>query len=223
MYTTHSSLVHVPTFGRDPGPFHRICDVAAFFLYIVIADCGRNYIQMDTHKGGPLAATKKISYPYAIAIHPKNGMTYVGSGNNQIQVLNRNLVLNNTLGKSHISYFHNIKGIAIDNIGNVYVVDSNTIIVLTAEGNLLRMMGTKGKGEGKLNGPNGIAVDSDGIVYVSESTNQCVSLYTTEGKFLTSIGGKELPLNERISPRGVAVDKKGNVYVIDGNTGIKRF
>ena len=58
---------------------------------------------------------------------------------------------------------------------------NHRIQVFTAEGKFLRMFGQCGQG-------CGIAIDTSGIVHVSESVNIHVSLFTTKGQFVTSFG-----------------------------------
>ena len=52
------------------------------------------------------------------------------------------------------------------------------------------MFGEHGKGKGELNRPQGIAVDSNGRVYVCEHRNHRVSVFTLEGKFMKSFGSR---------------------------------
>ena len=76
------------------------------------------------------------------------------------------------------------------------------------------MFGRHGQGRGELNGPCGIAIDTSGMVYVSEDGNDRVSVFTSDGQFLTSVGRRGTGPGEFISPYGLAVDN-GVVYVCD--------
>ena len=59
----------------------------------------------------------------------------------------------------------------------------------------------KGKEEGgEGGGPRCVAVDTRGMVYVSEEDNHRVSVFTTEGKFVTSFGQKGAGLGEFNNP-----------------------
>ena len=58
-----------------------------------------------------------------------------------------------------------------------------------------------------LDWPNGVAIDSGNLVYVSELGNWRVSVFTSQGNFVTSFG-KGLGL-----PRGLTVNDSGVVYV----------
>ena len=95
-------------------------------------------------------------------------------------------------------------------------VDNNyRIQVFTASGKFLRMFGRYGRGRGEVNGPAGVTVDTNNIVYVSEYVSDHVSVFTCEGQFVTSFGRKGESPGEFKGPCGPAVDNCGVVYVSD--------
>jgi tripartite motif-containing protein 71 len=73
--------------------------------------------------------------------------------------------------------------------------------------------GKKGKGEGELLSPIGIAVSPAGEVYVTETNGKekhnRIQRFTAEGKFLAAIN---VP-SQVASPAGLAVDAEGNICV----------
>jgi len=81
-----------------------------------------------------------------------------------------------------------------------------------------------------LNGPEYIAVDLAGDVYVSDLYNNCIQKFTSKGDFITKWGVKckqgkkdNLP-GEFNRPSGIAVDREGNVYIADSrNNCIQKF
>ena len=77
------------------------------------------------------------------------------------------------------------------------------------------MFGRRGQGRGKLASPLCVAVDTSGMVYVSENGNHHVSVFTTDGQLVISFGRKGEGPGEFSSPRGLAVDNSGVVYVCD--------
>ena len=78
------------------------------------------------------------------------------------------------------------------------------IQVFTASRRFLRTFGRPGQ---ELDWPNYIAINTSGMVYVSEIGNQRVSAFTSQGHFVTSFGEGLGP------PRGIAVDDNEVVYV----------
>ena len=67
----------------------------------------------------------------------------------------------------------------------------------------------------RLQSPNGVAVDKDDNIYVSDSERGLILVYDSEGKFLRNLGSRgEEGMLER--PAGIAIDSKaGKLYVLD--------
>ena len=78
----------------------------------------------------------------------------------------------------------------------------------------VRQWGSEGSDDEQFVKLEGIAVDSSGNVYVSDSFNYRVQKFDSNGNFITKwgSGGKS---NGQFEPRGIAVDSSGNVYVSD--------
>ena len=74
----------------------------------------------------------------------------------------------------------------------MYVADrgNHRIQVFSVDGRYLRQFGRKGKGEGELDQPVSIDIDSHNVVYVTEYWNHRVSIFTTDGGFIKSFGSK---------------------------------
>ncbi len=85
-------------------------------------------------------------------------------------------------------------------------------------------MGVKGTGEGDFLHPHGIAVDSQGFVYVTDEEKHDVQKFDSNGSFILSWGA---PKDENLFSKkieDVNVDKDGNVFVVDyGNRKILKF
>ena len=79
----------------------------------------------------------------------------------------------------------------------------------------MRKFGKWGSGEGELNYPSSVCVDSNDRVYVTERYNNRVSIFTSQGKFIRSFGTKGARPGEFNKPRGIAVDRNGQIYVSD--------
>ncbi len=122
------------------------------------------------------------------------------------------------------------RGIAVDSKGDVYVTSGGNmsayirIKVFSRTGEFLREWGSMGKGDGKFYQPNGIAIDANDNVYVTDSGNDYVQVFDADGKFLRRWGEYGIDDGDFIVPRGIAVDQSGYVYVADsGNKRIQVF
>ncbi|RIK45367.1 MAG: hypothetical protein DCC58_06625 [Chloroflexi bacterium] len=75
-----------------------------------------------------------------------------------------------------------------------------------------------------MNAPHGIAQDSQGNIYVSDTGNNRIQKYDPHGVFLTQWGQPGALDGQFASPGGIAVDSQGKVYVADrGNHRIQAF
>ncbi|MCW5848676.1 MAG: TIGR03663 family protein [Anaerolineae bacterium] len=129
----------------------------------------------------------------------------------------------------------NPKDVALDDKGNIYVVDGNNnrIVKYGSQGGApLKVWGSPGNGQGQFrDGPWGIAVDSKrSFVYVADTWNGRVQKFDLDGNFITAWGNfdQAATLNDKptamYGPRDIAVDADGNLFVTDtGNKRILKF
>jgi DNA-binding beta-propeller fold protein YncE len=115
-------------------------------------------------------------------------------------------------------------GVAIDTTNRfLYVVDTqqDQVIVYDADTyKLLRRIGTGGKNhtltsQGDFGAPQGVALDADGNVYVTDTLNDRVEIFDADGNFISTFGknGDGPGFFER--PKGIAVDSDGHIWVAD--------
>jgi len=136
--------------------------------------------------------------------------------------------------------FNQPVGIAMDLAGQVYVADRENHVIrkISPAGLVSTFAGSAGLvgnddgrgGEARFTGPEAVAVDRTGHVYVA--ANQTIRKITPEG-FVTTLAGLAgnagnvdgRGIEARFSqPRGIAVDRFGQIYVADGgNRTIRRI
>ena len=98
------------------------------------------------------------------------------------------------------------------------------------------VFGTQGNGEGQFLLPRGIAMGSDGSIYVADTFNHRVQHFTADGTFIQQWGSKSpdcpypgspptnVPTGTFCEPWGIAVGEDGSVYVADTwNDRIQKF
>ncbi len=80
--------------------------------------------------------------------------------------------------------------------------DNNRIQKFTADGDYLDPMGQYGSGNGQFNSPDGVAVDSQGNVYVADTDNHRIQKFDTGGDYLTQWGTAPATGSSTIPGRG---------------------
>ena len=76
--------------------------------------------------------------------------------------------------------------------------------------------GTQGGGTNQFNYPFGIAVDSNGLIYVADyENNRIVCMSDVTGTGWATFGSSGSGINQFNNPRGIAVDANGSIYVVD--------
>jgi hypothetical protein len=142
--------------------------------------------------------------------------------------------------------FNNPSGVAVDANGNLYVADTgnNTIRMITPSGwnwTVSTIAGLAGNtnavnGTGsaaRFNSPYGVALDTNGNLYVGDMGNSTIRKLTLSGgnwvvSTLAGSAGSVGSLNESgtsaqfNNPAGVAVDASGYVYVADAKNALIR-
>ncbi len=126
------------------------------------------------------------------------------------QTVSESVSATTTFDNTFTSPSGSARAIAIDNNGFVYVTLDNDQKVqkLDSSGALLAEWGSFGTGLGEFTYPRGIAADSNGYIYVSDTTGRIQKIDTTTGTatlFASGLG----------SLQGVAVDTSGSVYVVE--------
>ncbi|VDL82060.1 unnamed protein product [Nippostrongylus brasiliensis] len=121
--------------------------------------------------------------------------------------------------------FNNPWGVAVDELGTIYVADKDNhrVQMFDKNGLFVGKFGSNGHGPGQLHNPLFIAVNNaNHQVYVSDSSNHRICVYDVQGAFLFSFGTEGFHGGQFKFPRGVAVDPQGNILVADsGNNRIQ--
>src|SRR6185503_9721119 len=115
-------------------------------------------------------------------------------------------------------------GLAIDTTNRfLYVVDTqqDQVIVYDADTlKLLRRIGTGGKNHflttpGDFGAPQGVAVDGEGNIYVTDTMNNRVEIFDADGNFISEFGKNGDGPGYFTRPKGIAVDSDGHIWVAD--------
>ena len=118
------------------------------------------------------------------------------------------------------------RGVAVDLLGNVYVIDSDDAMVrkYSPNGGELASWGGFGTGNGQFQDPAYVTVDDSNFVYVTDFELGRVQKFTDDGAFVAKWGSFGTGNGRFDVPGGVAVNSFQEVYVVDyGNDRVQRF
>src|SRR6202162_3358300 len=122
---------------------------------------------------------------------------------------------------------------AIDKDGNLWVADATAkdgkgmqVTKLSPDGRVLLKLGKPGLGAGLsgldiFDSPTGVAVASNGDIYISEGhgetniNNSRIMVFTRDGKFIKTFATRGTGDGQLRSPHALAIDSQDRLYVAD--------
>jgi sugar lactone lactonase YvrE len=134
-------------------------------------------------------------------------------------------------------------GVAFDGKGDLFAADptNNRVVEYTPSsptsyprtGTVVAGTGGAGSGLNQLSGPNGVAVDTAGDLFVADSLNNRVveyaynaatGSYPASGKVVAGTGTAGSGLTQLSDPQGIALDASGDLFAADyGNNRVEEF
>jgi sugar lactone lactonase YvrE len=188
---------------------------------------------------GGMAVSAQINKPAAIAIDGAGNILFADSGNHairKIDITGKISTVAGILGQGGYSGDFSLaifarltgpNGIAFDAYSNLYIADTgnNVIREVQASNGVIRTIagnGTAGDSgdsalatTGEFNEPWGVAVSSNGHIYVADFKNNRIRRFDVGGNLSTVVGDGNT--NTLFSPSSVVVDAAGNLYIADSD------
>ncbi len=185
------------------------------------------------------AAQTRFSDPWGLAMG--GGVLFVADAGDNNRILYRGLdgafqllaggIEGFADGQGSAARFNTPSGIALDAQGNLYVADTgnHAIRKISPQGAVSTLAGdgTPGFADGagalaRFNGPMGVAVASDGRVYVADTWNDRIRVIATDGTVTTLAGGGSPGWEDGRgasarfdTPTDLKFDSHGNLWVAD--------
>jgi sugar lactone lactonase YvrE len=199
---------------------------------------------------GVLATSARLDNPTGVAVDASGNIYIADSQNHRIRKVTKSDGMISTVAgnggngysgngvlatSAQLSYPY---GVAVDALGNIYIVDSGSQrvqkvtpgssgIISTVAGN--GESGYSGDGEiatsARLNQPFGIAVDASGNIYIADTHNNRIRLVTKSTGIISTVAGdgtldfsgdQGLAISAQLGlPFGLCLDALGNIYIAD--------
>ena len=193
---------------------------------------------------GGAAASAQVAFPKALATDASGDLYFADTGNQRVREI-VNGTVSTVAGNGSTGYsgdgaaavnaaLNAPSGLVVDRSGNLYISDyGNNVVRKVSKGVISTIAGSglqayAGDGgaaaSAGLNGPQGLALDASGNLYIADSGNHVVRIVTPGGIIGTFAGNGNLgdsgdgglAVNAQLAtPYGLAVDGAGNVYISD--------
>ncbi len=204
----------------------------------LVSDFAGNGTQGSLNGQGVLA---EFNRPRGITIDALGNLFVADWGNGKIRKITPDGVVSTFAGSGIVSQtdgiatvasFRSLNGIAINKSnGIVYVIDDGLIRKITPDGNVATFAGNSSdnfaNGQGILAtflAPRGLAVDTNGNVYVADFNNNCIRKITPSGLVSTFAGTRiignlngQREVAQFNKPNCITIDDLGNFYIGDKN------
>jgi RHS repeat-associated protein len=214
--------------GQFSGPLGIATDAEG---HVWVADSGNNRVQEFDGKGEFIrqfgskgSGNGQFSLPRGIAVDAKGNVWVADTGNNRVQEFNAEGKYLSQFGSEGTGngQFKKPRGIAVDAKGNLWTIEGGgspppepRVQEFNAEGKYLSKFGSAGTGNGQFKGPEGIAADAEGHVWVADSGNNRVQEFNAEGKYLSQFGSVGTGNGQFKTPSALTVDSEGKLWVTD--------
>jgi len=224
---------------------HRVRHVSKTGIITTIAGNGKDGFGGD---GSPATAAQLLR-PAGLALDATGNLFIADSGNNRVRKVGRDGLISTVAGTgaegskgdgglATKAELYSPFGVAVDRHGDVFITEifGNRVRKIAPDGIISTVAGhgeTRFMGDGGaatdagLFNPHGIAVDSEGTLFISEYIHHCVRKVAPNGVITTLAGsgtsgegfsGDDGPATEsRLNrPHFLALDDAGNLFVTDG-------
>lgn len=203
---------------------------------------------------GGQAASAQLMFPMGLAIDVAGNVFVADRDANVVRRIAANGTISTVAGNGTPGYagdsgtatsaqLNGPFGVAVDASGNIFIADTGNLVIrkVSTDGTISTYAGSGTRGyngdnvgarNAWLNGPEGVAVDANGTLYIADTFNGRIRRVGTDGIITTAAGigstgvdggDNGPPANAALSlPTDVTVDRFGNLYIADfGNSRVR--
>jgi DNA-binding beta-propeller fold protein YncE len=205
-------------YGINTGPGmvvgSRIETVTNRRTLLPTADDDVSYIESGRYPG---RSENNVYYrqPTSVLPHDDGSAWVVAYGSNEIVKIDVNGVIKDRK-RGPLNGFDRPYDLVKGAGGRMYLTEyrGGRVSMLSPQGDWEGYIGSKGIGQGMFVGPQNIAADEDGYIYVVDFGNQRISKFDPDGVFVLSFGKKGAFFPGLLSPTGIAA-RNGRIFIAD--------
>lgn len=211
-----TALINVPP---DEQEYTTISDIAADFAgHIYVARRGDILIfnASDGTPAGEIPGSFPDTWFETLVIDPANNLYAFHTSAGELDLIKMSADGNQQFRKVQVteglvkkSDISNVRNLAVDGLGNTYLLDTyqSQVYKFDSQANFLDRFGSKGDGPGLLENPEDLTVDGQGHIYVLNQDG--IEIFDNNGVALKLIpdfyGGHAFDIQ---------IDREGNLYII---------
>jgi DNA-binding beta-propeller fold protein YncE len=205
-------------YGRNSGPGMllgaRIETVTNRRFLLPVADDGARYVEAGRYPGKYENITL-YRQPSSVLNEDDGSAWVVAYGSNELVRIDVNGIIKDRR-RGPLNGFDRPYDLIRGAGGRVYLSEfrGGRVSVLDSRGNWLSYIGAKGLADGMFAGPQYLAADEDGYLYVADYGKREISKFDPDGAFILSFGRKSALFPGFLSPTGLAAGG-GRIFAAD--------
>ena len=169
-----------------------------------------------TQLAHPVRVVTDLNRPYGIAFNSRGEMIVSENWGHQIAIFDIRGQRIRTFGSRGDSPEQMVcpRGVAIDDMDNIYVTSNNKLQKFTSSGELIRCVGQKGSKKGEFDVPRGLALHNNQL-YVCDHLNHRIQVFDLDFNFIRTIGSRGKGRGEFDAPYDIKFHTDGYMYVAE--------